>query len=159
MDLPGTIITYAGRNIPQGYLPCDGSVQNKRNYPVLYTHLGTIWGSGDGSPGSFNLPDLRGMFLRGVDGSAGKDPDKVHRIAFYNGGATGNNVGSYQPDSLAAHNHKINRQDAANTGGGGGMLLAEDNINGTAKFPSQDSSDNQETRPKNANVYYIIKAQ
>jgi len=59
---PGTVIAYAGSNIPVGYLPCDGRTLNISDYPELYSAIGLTYG-GDAS--SFRLPDFRGMFLRG----------------------------------------------------------------------------------------------
>jgi microcystin-dependent protein len=45
---------------------------------VMGAAIGNAFGAGDGSS-SFHLPDLRGRFLRGVDGSANVDPDKAPR--------------------------------------------------------------------------------
>lgn len=75
----GTILPFAGSagKVPQGWLVCDGSAQKSASFPRLLETTGRIWGDGsnDGDPETdFNLPDLRGMFLRGAD--AGSDADK-----------------------------------------------------------------------------------
>ncbi|MDR1195297.1 MAG: phage tail protein [Endomicrobium sp.] len=59
---PGTVIAYAGNTIPEGYLLCDGSILSRSDYPELFKAIGTIYG---GSGSTFNLPNFKGMFLRG----------------------------------------------------------------------------------------------
>ena len=98
----GVIVPFGGQveNIPSGWLLCDGSEISRTDYPNLYDAVGVCWGTGDGST-TFNLPDMRGMFLRGVSGDSGNDTDADGRIVLHdNGGNTGNNVGSYQGDAI-----------------------------------------------------------
>ena len=98
----GIIIPFAGpaENIPDGWMLCDGSAVSRSEYANLYKAIGVCWGIGDGAT-TFNLPDLRGMFLRGVSGDSGNDPDADSRVLLKdNGGNTGNNVGSYQGDAI-----------------------------------------------------------
>jgi phage-related tail fiber protein len=115
--LPGTIFTFSGANAPSGFILCDGRAVSRSLYSKLFANLGTSSGSGDGST-TFNIPDLRGRFIRGVDGTAGVDPDKATRVAMNPGGNTGNNVGSVQANATAvntlslvdanlAHSHTI----------------------------------------------------
>jgi microcystin-dependent protein len=54
----GQIVTYAGENIPDGWLPCDGRMLRRRVYPELFKVIGIQYGDGDGSNTAFNLPDL-----------------------------------------------------------------------------------------------------
>lgn len=65
----GTILPYSSSIIPNGWLLCDGTSYIKSNYPELSTLLGDIWG---GDPTNFNVPDLRGRTLVGIDGGAGR---------------------------------------------------------------------------------------
>lgn len=98
----GVIVPFAGEveNIPSGWMLCDGSEVSRSGFPQLYNAIGVCWGIGDGST-TFNLPDLRGMFLRGVSGDSGNDVDAEGRIVLNdNGGNTGNHVGSYQSDAI-----------------------------------------------------------
>jgi len=92
----GTIVAFAGDvvNIPFGWMLCNGAAINRTTYSNLYNAIGTAWGIGDGST-TFNLPDLRGQFLRGVNLGSGNDPDALARTAV-NGGNSGDNVGSRQ---------------------------------------------------------------
>lgn len=160
--LTGTIIPFAGEtsNIPDGWLLCDGSLKQKDKYSALYSIIKGYWGKETSD--KFRLPDLRGMFLRGVDMNGNRDQDKNRRYALYPKGHTGNQVGSYQSDAFKRHTHRLAIADGANPG--------------LAKLPPGDHSYNQitmgtgdtireqpaktganETRPKNAYVYYIIK--
>jgi len=98
----GMIAPFAGPTdkIPTGWLLCDGSEVSRSDYQNLYNAIGIAWGKGDGSS-TFNLPDLRGMFLRGVSGESGNDEDAENRgMLAENGGNIGNNVGSYQGDAI-----------------------------------------------------------
>jgi microcystin-dependent protein len=68
----GTVHFFAANTAPAGYLECDGSAVSRTTYSALFTRIGTTYGTGDGST-TFNLPDLRGRFLRGWDHGAGRD--------------------------------------------------------------------------------------
>lgn len=103
----GVVFPFAGSTAPYGYLVCDGSAISRADYPSLFAALGTSHGSGDGST-TFNLPDYRGRFMRGVDGTAGNDPDTTSRTAIAAGGNTGNAVGSVQGHSFQTHTHTQN---------------------------------------------------
>ena len=54
----GTILPYSAntQNPPEGFLFCDGSAISRAMYPDLFSLIGTLYGSGDGST-TFNLPD------------------------------------------------------------------------------------------------------
>lgn len=53
----GSIQPYAGASIPAGWLLCDGSAVSRTDYAALFTAIGTLYGTGDGST-TFNLPDF-----------------------------------------------------------------------------------------------------
>ena len=76
----GAVSPFAGpaANLPGGWLNCDGSEVSRDEYEDLFAAIGTAHGEGDGAT-TFNLPDYRGMFLRGVDNGAGNDPDGEDR--------------------------------------------------------------------------------
>lgn len=65
----GTIIAMSSDYIPTGYLLCNGSAVNRQNYSLLFAKIGTTYGEGDGT-NTFNLPDLRGKFVRGLGGNS-----------------------------------------------------------------------------------------
>lgn len=59
---PGTIIHYAGRTVPSGWLIANGANVSRKDYAALFAAIGTTYGAGDGSS-TFNLPNLDGRFL------------------------------------------------------------------------------------------------
>jgi hypothetical protein len=92
----GTILPFAGTAVPAGYLLCDGTEQKRDDQPRLFAAIGEAWGAQTAF--TFTLPDLRGRFLRGVDGGAGRDPNSLTRTASAPGGNAGDAVGSLQSD-------------------------------------------------------------
>lgn len=105
----GTILTYGGLTPPHGFLHCDGTSYPKTQYPLLYAAIQNAFGEGVPDANYFNVPDLRGMFLRGVDHGAGNDPDAADRIASKAGGNSGDHIGSSQDDELETHSHLFSR--------------------------------------------------
>jgi hypothetical protein len=89
----------------QGWLFCDGHACEAVRYPLLYAAIGTSFGAP--KKGWFNVPDLRGRFVRGVDGDAPghPDPQATDRQPAQPGGASGNHVGSAQADAFQGHEH------------------------------------------------------
>lgn len=65
----GFCLPFYGEVAPPGTLACDGSEISRATYSELFDVLGTKAGAGDGVS-TFNLPDLRGMFIRGTGGNA-----------------------------------------------------------------------------------------
>jgi len=149
----GSVMPFAGdaSKVPAGWLLCDGSAVSRSDYAALYDVIGTSWGFGNNST-TFNLPDMRGVFLRGVSGNSGKDEDADTRVPLKDGGIGGNNVGSYQQDELKSHTHtyatKVHSmpQSGSATQCWSGDATAETSATG-----------GNETRPKNVYVNYIIK--
>lgn len=56
-------------DVPPHCLACDGSEVSRETYSELFAVFGTTFGAGDGVS-TFNLPDLRGAFLRCIGGNA-----------------------------------------------------------------------------------------
>ena len=115
---PGSIMPYGGITAPSGWVFCDGAAYDSTD--STYTGLNAVitirfgdgsGGFGGGGSNDFNVPDLRGQFLRGTDnmgtGAAGAnlDPDRATRTANNPGGNTGNNVGSEQAEDYLGHTH------------------------------------------------------
>jgi len=54
------------------WLLCDGQAVSRTTYADLFTLIGTNFGTGDGVT-TFNVPDYRGKFLRGLGGNSAAD--------------------------------------------------------------------------------------
>ena len=66
---PGKIAPFAQSAVPAGWLACNGASVATATYPALFAAIGYTYG---GAGAAFNLPDLRGEFLRGADGGSGQ---------------------------------------------------------------------------------------
>lgn len=154
---PGMIAPFATLAVPAGWLVCDGTAVSRTTYAPLFAVVSTIHGYGDGVS-TFNLPDYRGLFLRGLDTTGTVDTDVSSRTSANTGGATGANVGSVQTDELKAHTHTtaIPYDDA------GGSVSAnrtkyEADVSAATTAWASSSTGGTETRPKNAAILYCIK--
>lgn len=157
-DPSGSVIAYAGdaAKVPEGWLLCDGSTVQRSMYPALFAAIGTTWGSADGL--SFNIPDLRGRFLRGTSGVSNNDPDCATRSVPVGSTVSGcSAVGTLQADAIGSHSHTITIQaQGTQPGNFTPSLGASLNNNGSITVGSS-AAGGAESRPKNAAVAYIIK--
>lgn len=69
------VMHFASATAPDGWLLCDGSAVSRATYADLFAAIGILYGAGNGST-TFNLPDLRGEFIRGADEGRGIDPGR-----------------------------------------------------------------------------------
>ena len=149
----GSIMAYMGTAAAAGWLVCDGSAVSRTAYAGLFAILSTSCGQGDGST-TFNLPDTRGLFLRGLNGSRSDtnyfDPDSAARTNAYAGGNVGDNIGSLQTDQLRSHQHSNGGQPL-------GSAVAQGVFGSPAATGNTGFTGGNETRPKNMYVNYIIK--
>ncbi len=72
----GSVNYFANSTSPDGYLECNGQDVNRTTYAELFAAIGTLYGVGNGAT-TFNVPDLRGEFVRGVDNTRGVDPARA----------------------------------------------------------------------------------
>lgn len=86
----GKVDYFAMSSPPTGYLKANGAAVSRTTYAALFAAIGTTFGAGDGST-TFNLPDLRGEFVRGWDDARGVD--------------SGRAFGSAQGDQNKSHTH------------------------------------------------------
>ena len=70
----GTVIYSASSTVPTGYIKANGASLNTTTYANLFAAIGYTYG---GSGSSFNVPDLRGEFIRGWDDGRGVDSGRT----------------------------------------------------------------------------------
>lgn len=75
----GSIMFFTSGALPDGWLPANGAAVSRTIYAPLFKVIGTRFGAGDGST-TFNLPDLRGEFIRGWDGGRGVDANRAFGV-------------------------------------------------------------------------------
>lgn len=90
MAPPGLVAHFARDTAPTGWLKANGAAVSRIAYAELFAAIGTRYGTGDGFS-TFNLPDLRGEFVRGWDDNRGVD--------------AGRELGVSQADALGSHAH------------------------------------------------------
>jgi hypothetical protein len=73
----GAVQFFAMSTAPVGWLKANGAAVSRTRYANLFAVIGTRFGSGDGKT-TFNLPDLRGEFLRGWDDGRGADSGRLN---------------------------------------------------------------------------------
>jgi microcystin-dependent protein len=105
-NLPGEVAFYAMNSAPSGWLKANGAAVSRTTYAALFAAIGVTFGVGDGST-TFNLPDLRGEFIRGWDDGRGVDAGRV--------------FGSAQSDAIREITGDLG---VTGTGGRGGITTA-----------------------------------
>lgn len=141
----GAIIWYAKSTPPTGLLFCNGGALSRTTYSALFSVIGTTFGAGDGST-TFNLPDLRGQFIRGWDSGRGVD--------------SGRTFGSWQDDAFELHNHILPTGYSGGTWNAGyyGQIANVGNDGAEHVFYNSVSNvGGTETRPKNISLLPCIK--
>lgn len=170
----GSLIMYPLKTPPTGYLYCDGSAVSRGTYATLFGIVGTIFGSGNGTT-TFNVPDLRGRFIRGVDDGTARDPDAASRTAMNSGGNSGDAAGSLQTAATASHTHSVTdpghthvENAWSNIAGGSTYyvmantaiapdLRATQSTQSSTTGITLSNTGGNETRPINAGIYFHIK--
>ena len=158
----GTVLYFAGSAAPAGWLKANGAAVSRTAYAALFAAIGTTYGLGDGRS-TFNLPDLRGEFIRGWDDGRGVDTPRP--------------MGSAQVDAVRQHYHGIGYISPNNDDGAfvvRNWTTAEQqnlqfiNGNGNSAIRTLSASSNLsttnaidesagETRPRNVALLAIIK--
>lgn len=178
----GVVMPFAGATAPSGWLLCEGALVSRTTYANLFAAISTAHGTGDGST-TFALPNYAGRFLRGRANASANDPDRASRTAAATGGATGDAVGSVQGNATARpsnsfisgamsanadHSHSLSQPLWADASGDrtftssgplnirGGLNVSANSTNIAHTHTITSGGDN-ETRPTNAYVNYIIK--
>jgi microcystin-dependent protein len=139
-----------------GWLICDGAALNVLVHKQLHDAIGNSWGST--APGvSFNLPDLRGVFLRGADPTNIRDKGPRAPVSA-GGAATG--TGSFQSAQVGEHTHVVPgilQTTSPASSGNGSVLIGASN---SQQFHAASNAGNagSDNRPANAAVVFMIYA-
>lgn len=128
---PGAMVDFGGAAAPSGWLLCDGSAVSRTTFAALFTAIGTLWGSGDGSS-TFNVPDFR---RRVAVGSGGSGSATLGNAVGNTGGAETHTL---TVNEMPSHSHTINSWDEFDPGVGnsagvneaGGFNLPQTNPTG-----------------------------
>jgi phage-related tail fiber protein len=156
---PGLVAFFAGAGggliAPNGWMRCNGAAVSRTAYSALFAVIGTLYGNGDGLT-TFNLPDMRGEFVRGFDDSRGVDP--------------GRTLGSWQDSANLAHAHnysdpghqhqytRINGDAPMAAGGTDAWTGVTTALTSTEKINiTIQNSGGSESRPKNLAMLACIK--
>lgn len=102
----GVVNPFAGSTAPSTYLLCFGQAVSRSEYAGLFAVISTTYGSGDGST-TFNVPDLRGRAVAGVDNMGGTDAGRLS-IANTLGTATGAETHTLSSAEMPSHTHTQN---------------------------------------------------
>lgn len=153
-DIPiGAIIPVTTETLSffTGFLYCDGSSLATADYPELHAAIGYNYG---GSGANFNIPDMRGRFLRcHSTNPAVNDPDYASRVRA--DGKVGHYVGGVLNNAIQAHTHAVNEGHAI---GVTGIYTSGDDYTDTVAYQSTSgSTGGSETRPNDITVLFGIK--
>lgn len=100
----GTSIMYNGTTAPTGYLKENGAAYSRTVYHKLFARIGTTFGAGDGST-TFNVPDTRAEFIRGLDDGRGIDVGRVLGVAQSSQNKSHTHTGS--TNTTGNHSHSL----------------------------------------------------
>jgi microcystin-dependent protein len=175
----GSVHMMATTTAPSGYLKCNGAAISRSTYAGLFAIIGTAHGAGDGSS-TFNVPDLRGEFVRGWDDSRGIDSGRNFATSQGDQNKQHNHSGSATTSiSPSVHNHVFpgddqfanangiggwtNRTtadfnyDAKSQSGNGKVYRTSDATISASTSVTINNDGGSEARPRNVAMMYVIK--
>ena len=103
-ELVGEVAFFACSTPPSGWLKANGAAVSRTTYATLFAAIGTAFGAGDGRT-TFNLPDLRGEFLRCLDD--GRNIDRGRRLGTAQGDAIRNITGKLDGSAMGSGNQVL----------------------------------------------------
>lgn len=136
--ISGAVMFFAMSTAPASWLVCNGSAVSRAAYATLFSKIGVLYGAGDGST-TFNIPDMRGEFPRGLDLGRGVD--------------IGRGIGSAQAGDIQSHTHGL--QYGSNVGTNFGSP-GYNSVN-TITSAGVQATGGAETRPRNIALLPCIK--
>ena len=103
-ELVGEVAFFARATPPSGWLKANGAAVSRTTYAALFAAIGTTFGAGDGRT-TFNLPDLRGEFLRCLDD--GRNIDRGRRLGTAQGDTIRNIIGKLDGSAMGSGNQVL----------------------------------------------------
>ena len=103
-ELVGEVAFFARSTPPSGWLKANGAAVSRTTYAALFAAIGTTFGAGDGRT-TFNLPDLRGEFLRCLDD--GRNIDRGRRLGTAQGDTIRNIIGKLDGSAMGSGNQVL----------------------------------------------------
>ena len=157
----GAVFYFAASTAPTGFLKANGAAVSRTTFAALFAVTGTTYGAGDGST-TFNLPDLRGEFIRGWDDARGVDASR----AFGSAQAAETNLLNHTHSTTVTGYAKAQYNDTGSITYGAGFTQQNDDGNITSN-PNTASltyttggpspAGGAETRPRNVALLACIK--
>ena len=141
----GAVMAFAMNSAPSGWLAANGNAVSRSTYAALFSAIGTTHGSGDGST-TFNLPDLRGIFVRGSGSQT------------ISGTTYNKSFANKETDAVISHTHDVSDTNFSATNLTGGATPVNVVAGGvTRTTTNQSPAGATETRPANIALLYCIK--
>lgn len=153
----GSVIFTAKSTPPTGFLKANGAAISRTTYSALFAAIGTTFGAGNGVT-TFNVPDLRGEFVRGWDDARGVDSGRV----FGSAQGSANLSHTHSTDSQGTHSHSVTAAVFMNnygyTGSENGNVFGGSSTGSAgAHTHTALASGGTEARPRNIALLACIK--
>ena len=141
-ELIGEVAFFARTTPPNGWLKANGAAVSRTTYAALFSAIGTTFGAGDGRT-TFNLPDLRGEFIRCLDD--GRNVDGGRRL------------GTSQGDAIKTHTINVPNSQWEGNVIGSWFYSERGNGNNNQQNNTITYTGEKETRPRNVALLACIK--
>jgi microcystin-dependent protein len=148
-----TVLPYAGSAAPTGYLVCAGQSVLVADYGDLHGVIGYTYG---GSGASFNLPDLRGRVIAGLDNMGGTTAGRLTGQTTL-GGFTGTQSVTLQLSQIPSHEHGYGYNTVQDSTSGGDTRLATSSNNSLKLTSSAGGGQSHPNVQPTMTLNYIIK--
>lgn len=165
----GVVQMWAGRDVPEGYLLCNGQELRTTDYPELSEVLGTVFNTAESAggvryttrSGYFRVPDLRGRFVVGQH-----DSDNDYRTC---GGAGGLKAVALKTEQIPSHCHNFKdyyyaeasgilsgNYDVIRTNGGVGSRSSDADNDGLPYYRHDTDKTGDGLTHENRPPYYVL---
>lgn len=157
----GIVAFYPKTTAPAGWLKANGAAISRTTYAALFSAIGVSFGAGDGTT-TFNVPDLRGEFVRGFDDARGVDSGRVFGSAQGSANLWHGHTGTAQSAGAHTHTLPVVGNDYGSAAGGRGSFNSAGTMSTASSGAhthalSVDGAGGGEARPRNIAMLACIK--